>query len=252
MHPEAMRLNGYQYVIAYIRNHLRFAKLLRIDHVMGLHRLYWIPNELTGDKGLYVEYPAEELYAILSLESHRHRAGIVGENLGLVPPEVNAAMDRHNIAKMYVAQYEIMSNPDAPYLPSVPESCVASLNTHDVTPFRGFLDGTDIDDRLDLGFVDEEAARKEREVRARIRRMISNFEFRNILRFLSDSKANIVLVNVEDLWEEVLPQNVPATDKERPNWRRRVRPSIEQIRVMGDAVEVLSHVFADRSRSLSV
>src|SRR5436190_16368233 len=89
MNPEAMRLNRYQYYIAYIRNHLRFARLLRIDHVMGLHRLYWIPNELGGDKGVYVEYPAEELYAILSLESHRHKAGIVGENLGVVPRIVN-------------------------------------------------------------------------------------------------------------------------------------------------------------------
>ena len=66
MNPEAMRLNRYQYVIAYLRNHFRYAKLLRIDHVMGLHRLYWIPDELTGDKGVYVEYPAEELWAILS------------------------------------------------------------------------------------------------------------------------------------------------------------------------------------------
>src|SRR5215467_13280189 len=96
MNPEAMRRNRYQYVIAYLRNHLRYAKLLRIDHVMGLHRLYWIPDELTGDKGVYVEYPAEELWAILSLESHRHRAGIVGENLGTVPPEVNVAMRKHH------------------------------------------------------------------------------------------------------------------------------------------------------------
>ena len=86
MNPESMRLNRYQYMIAYLRNHFRYSKLLRIDHVMGLHRLYWIPDELTGDKGVYVEYPADELWAILCLESHRYRAGIVGENLGTVPP----------------------------------------------------------------------------------------------------------------------------------------------------------------------
>src|SRR5207247_10804238 len=106
MHPEAMRLNRYQYVIAFIRNHLRYARLLRIDHVMGLHRLYWIPDGLTGDKGVYVDYPAEELYAIRSLESHRHGAGIVGDNLGTEPPAVNAAFARHSIRKMYVAHAE--------------------------------------------------------------------------------------------------------------------------------------------------
>jgi 4-alpha-glucanotransferase len=275
MNPETMRLNRYQYVIAYLRNHLRYAKLLRIDHVMGLHRLYWIPDELSGDKGVYVKYPAEELWAILSLESHRHKAGIVGENLGTVPPEVNAAMAKHDIRQMYVVQYEIMGSPGKPGLGPPPEQCVAVLNTHDMPPFRAFLDGTDIDDRLDLGFLNEKTARIERKQRAKMRaalekwglyerpRAVINHPYSSpmpaapmshieVTRFLSNSMANIVLINLEDLWEETLPQNVPATSTERPNWRRRVRPSIEQIRKMARVAEVLSNVFAQRSRSLPV
>ncbi|PYS50551.1 MAG: 4-alpha-glucanotransferase [Acidobacteria bacterium] len=172
--------NRYQYLIAVIRNHLRYARLLRIDHVMGLHRLYWIPDGLTGDKGVYVDYPAEELYAILSLESHRHRAGIVGENLGTVPPAVNAALARHNIRQMYVVQYEIMGNPTNPKLRPVPAKCVASLNTHDMPPLRAFLEGLDIDDRLDLGFLDAKIARQERKQRAVLRKTISKFEIRTV------------------------------------------------------------------------
>jgi 4-alpha-glucanotransferase len=256
MNPEAMRLNRYQYVIAFLRNHFRYAKLLRIDHVMGLHRLYWIPAEFAGDKGVYVEYPADELWAILSLESHRSRAGVVGENLGTVPPGVNAAMAKHDIRGMYVAQYELMGNPDQPVLPPPPEKCVASLNTHDMPPFRAFLDGTDIADRLDLAFIDRNTALKERrqrkKMRAALRRMngVRGKIFPMMLQFLSDSRANIVLVNLEDLWEETLPQNVPATGAERPNWRRRVRPGLKQIRKMTAIAEVLSNVFAQRSRSL--
>jgi 4-alpha-glucanotransferase len=267
MNPESMRLNRYQYFIAFVRNHLRFAKLLRIDHVMGLHRLYWIPEELTGDKGVYVEYPAEELWAILSLESHMHRAGIVGENLGTVPPAVNAAMSKHDIRQMYVIQYEIMGDPDNPTLGPPPEKSLASVNTHDMPPFRAFVDATDMDDRIDLGFVDEKGARRERKERAKMRKALASLKngprtmdrgpFENetyprVLKFLSDSMANIVLVNIEDLWEETHPQNVPATSKERPNWRRRVRPTIEQIRKMSDVAKVLSNVFAHRSRSISV
>ncbi len=275
MHPEAMRLNRYQYVIAFIRNHLRYARLLRIDHVMGLHRLYWIPDELTGDKGVYVDYPAEELYAILSLESHRYQAGIVGENLGTVPPAVNAALARHNIRPMYVLQYEIMGDPQKPRLRPVPAKCVASLNTHDMPPFRAFLEGLDIEDRLDLGLLNAKTARKERKQRKAISDFgfrISDFGqapgdmrihkvrnpkseirnphslFRAATQFLAESMANIVLVNLEDLWGEVFPQNVPATQKERPNWRRRIRPSIEQMCGMAAVVEVLSNVFAQRSR----
>lgn len=250
MNPETMRLNRYQYIISYLRNHFRYAKLLRIDHVMGFQRLYWIPDELTGDKGVYVEYPAEELWAILSLESHRYQAGIVGENLGTVPPAVNASMARHDIRKMYVVQYEIMGNPEKPGLAKPPRKCVASLNTHDMPPFRAFLDGTDIHDRVDLGFVDENAAKKERRQRVSMRKKLRSF--RATSRFLADSMANVVLVNLEDLWEETLPQNVPATSTERPNWRRRVRPSLERIRKMAEVAEVLSNVFAQRSRSLPV
>ena len=259
MNPEAMRLDRYQYLIAYLRNHFRFAKLLRFDHVMGLHRLYWIPNELTGDKGVYVEYPAEELWAILSLESHRYQAGIVGENLGTVPPAVNVAMKKHDIRQMYVAQYEIMEDPNKPALRPPPEKCVASLNTHDMPPFRAFLDGADIDDRLDLGFINEKIARMERKQRRLMRAALEKREtrghtscppFASAMRFLSESMANIVLANLEDLWEETFPQNVPATNEERPNWRRRVRPSVEQIRKMAGVAEVLSNVFAQRSRSL--
>src|SRR2546426_2791854 len=155
MNPEAMRLNHYEYIIALLRNHFRFAGLIRIDHVMGLHRLYWIPEGLSGDKGVYVEYPADELYAILCLESHRYKAGIVGENLGTVPPEVNRALTKHNVRQMYVAQYEIMGDPDRPKLRPVPARSVASLNTHDMPPFEAFLKGHDIDERLDLGFLNE-------------------------------------------------------------------------------------------------
>src|SRR5262249_5606210 len=150
-----------------------------------LHRLYWIPNELTGDKGVYVEYPAEELYAILCLESHRYRAGIVGENLGTVPPGVNRALARHNIRQMYVAQYEIMGDPDNPRLRPVPSKCVASLNTHDMPPFEAFMSGLDIDDRIDLGFQDEKSARTERKERAVMKRKLGSF--RKAIQFLANS-----------------------------------------------------------------
>jgi glycogen operon protein len=127
-------------------------------------------------------------------------------------------------------------------------------------PFRSFYEGLDVDDRVDLGFLDAKAANKERNFRRVQRKILSGFTgekkyggiFREIMRFLANSMANIVLVSVEDLWEEVLPQNVPATNKERPNWRRRIRPSVEQLHRMADEGKFLSDVFAKRSRSLSV
>ena len=234
VHPEAMRADGYRYAIAYIRNHLRYARLLRIDHVMGLHRLFWIPEGLTGAQGLYVRYPADEMYAILSLESHRAGAGFIGENLGVVPPEVNESMARHNVRPLYVAQYEtaVGSADGALRMPSA--GSVASLNTHDLFPFQGFLEGTDIDERLRLKFVTPKEAAAERKDRQRTRKALSRFVGKNIfegcLEFLAKSNADIVLLNPEDLWQETKPQNIPSTTREHPNWKRRMRLSLERLR----------------------
>jgi 4-alpha-glucanotransferase len=248
MHPPAMRANRHQYTIAFIRNHLRYARLLRIDHVMGLHRLYWIPDGLSGAQGVYVEYPAEEFYAILSLESHRNKAGIVGENLGTVPLEVNASMKRHNIRQMYVVQYEIVEGGRRATLRKPPLGSVASLNTHDMPPFKAFLEGDDIPDRLDLNFLDAEGAQQERGRRAQLRTALSKFLgqkspegiLNSCFGFLGKSRAGIVLVNLEDLWQEINPQNVPATTSDqRPNWRRRMRYSVDELRKSGKFTTLL-------------
>jgi 4-alpha-glucanotransferase len=234
IHPQAMRDDGYKYVIAYVRNHLRYAKLLRIDHVMGLHRLYWIPDGLSGEQGLYVKYPAEEMYAILSLESHLANAGIVGENLGVVPAEVNRSMTRHNIRQLYVAQYETAVRGEKAALRKPPSGCVASLNTHDMFPFQAFIDGADIDARLKLGFITSKGALSEKKERRRVRkaleRALGKKLFSGCMGFLEKSKASIVLQNLEDLWGETKPQNIPATTTEHANWRRRLRYSMERLR----------------------
>jgi 4-alpha-glucanotransferase len=234
VHPQAMREDGYRYVVSYIRNHLRYARLLRIDHVMGLHRLYWIPDGLTGDHGLYVSYPAEEMYAILSLESHRAKAGIVGENLGLVPQEVNRSMSRHNVRQLYVAQYETAVGLGKDVLRKPPAGSVASLNTHDMFPFRAFIEGRDVSTRLKLGFITAQDALEETKQRRRVRKALEKAFGKNLydgcVKFLEKSRASIVLHNLEDLWGETRPQNIPSTTTEHANWRRRLRYSIPRLR----------------------
>jgi 4-alpha-glucanotransferase len=244
MNPQVMRTSGHAYTIAMIRNHLRFARLLRIDHVMGLHRLFWIPEGMPGTQGLYVRYPSEEVYALLSVESHRYDAGIVGENLGLVPPEVNEALTRHNIRQLYIVQSEASVDSRKKPLRKPKEDVVASLNTHDMAPFQSIIDGKDIDDRLSLKFLDRKTALKERKTRNRLRKSLRKFlntknVFQGCVDYIGRSKASVVLVNLEDLWNETQPQNVPATTKERPNWRRRLRYSIEQMRVSRRIQKVL-------------
>lgn len=245
LHPERNREQGYAYVRAYLRHHLQQAGLLRLDHVMGLHRLYWVPQGLPASQGVYVTYPADEFYAILSIESHRHRASIVGENLGTVPPGLNRRLRRHGVSGMFVVQCELRS-PPRPALRRIPADVVASLNTHDMPPFAAFWDGLDIADRQEL------RPRRDREVlsayrsRERLRRSLQRLlgrragsqpdtmeisaVFRDAVEHLGASAARWVLLNLEDLWGETASQNTPGTSCERVNWQRKAQFDLEAIR----------------------
>lgn len=260
LHPEVNRRQGYRYVLAYLRHQMRCAGLVRIDHVMGLHRLFWIPRGMSSADGVYVRTPAHELYAIVSLESHRHRCAVVGENLGIVPWYVETTLRRHGIQTMYVMQYALSPDPNATPQ-AVPDDTIASLNTHDVVPFEGFRRGLDIDDRLALGLLREDQARVAHEAREAAVRSLAAFleregllahgaDERAILRaallYLARGPARVALVNLEDLWLETHPQNVPGTWQERPNWIRKARLSLEEFREDAFVLETLRAI--DRMR----
>jgi 4-alpha-glucanotransferase len=239
--PERLRQTRYQHVIEYLRFQMRHAGMLRIDHVMGLHRLYWIPPGFSAEAGAYVRYPAEELHAVVCLESHRNRCEIIGENLGTVPAEVNQAMDRHGHGRMYVVQFEQQAKKEALRPPA--ENTVASLDTHDTPTFTAHWRGLDIPFRAKLGLLRREQIKKERATRKKLNLWTLRFLRRKgllaggrsetpavmnaLVRWLGKSQAKMVLVSLEDLWGETRPQNVPGTMTEYPNWSRKAKMSLE-------------------------
>ncbi|MEJ2047718.1 MAG: 4-alpha-glucanotransferase, partial [Dehalococcoidia bacterium] len=253
LHPERIRERGYRYLIACLRHHLKHAGILRIDHVMGLHRLFLIPSGMEASQGAYVRYRAEELYAILALEAHRHKAIIVGEDLGTVPPYVRPTMTRHGLHRMYVVHYELAS--DQRRLPPVPTRVVASLNTHDMPPFAAFWQGLDIEERRRLGLLDSADARAEGNRLQSMKETLITFlrnrswlhepkgDVRTVLTtclsYLAASQAQLVLINLEDLWLETQPQNVPTTGEAYPNWRRKARYTLEQFSQLPQVVDIL-------------
>ncbi|HEX2167036.1 MAG TPA: 4-alpha-glucanotransferase [Longimicrobiales bacterium] len=256
--PEALRASGYQYLIDTLRHHFRHAPMLRLDHVMSLYRLFWVPGGISAKRGVYVRYPEDELFAILCLESARHRAVVVGEDLGTVPPAVRRAMDSHSVHRMHVVQFEAAPDADAPA--NVPdENVVASLNTHDMPLFAGFWRGSEIDDQLDLGLIDEEEHAAALEERAQLRRTLSRsvgaggevepeLVRQRLLERLAASPARYVLVTLEDLWLEDRPQNVPGTSDERPNWQRRASRSLNEI-TADAAVRRMLNAIGERRRT---
>jgi 4-alpha-glucanotransferase len=242
-HPERLREQGYDYFIAALRHQLRYAAYLRIDHIMGFHRLFWIPQGAAHNEGAYVHYRAEEFYAILCLESQRRGAVIVGENLGSVPAYVNEALRRHHIQQMFVVQYELEGDLRRA-LKSAPANAAAGVNTHDMPPFAGWWEGEDVADRLGRGLIAPAVARQEYERRAgRKGFLVRHLRRRGWLarastdvtavfgacaRYLAAARPRALVLNLEDLWSETTQQNVPGTTTEKPNWRRRARYALEE------------------------
>lgn len=241
-HPERSSAVGHAHWLACVRHAMRHAGILRIDHVMGLHRLYCIPHGIDRKEGLYVRGPYAELYAALSIESHRHKTYIVGEDLGTVPDAVREGMTEHGLGRLFVLQYEPTPAPGQRV--DVPEGAVASVNTHDMPTFSGYWGGRDLQARLDLGHLDADEVQSSRESRVYERERLERWleqagllqhpsSDRELLRaqleLLARSDARLVLASLDDLLGEVEPQNLPGTGPEHPNWRRKYRIRIEEL-----------------------
>ena len=167
-------------------------------------------------------------------------------------------MDRHGVRRMYVAQFSL-TNDDQQGLAPVPAGVVASVNTHDTATWGGFLAGVDIDDRVDLGLLDEEGAAQEKQERVwavaalahwmrgeglidREAEATGGVLLAGVLRWLAGSEAELVLVNLEDLWLAKGAHNVPGTCGERPNWRRRAALPIEEWTERAEYVRLVEQI----------
>ncbi|MGD8495786.1 MAG: 4-alpha-glucanotransferase [Gemmatimonadales bacterium] len=246
LHPERIRENGFAHVAAALRHAMGPAGLVRIDHVMQLHRLFWVPAGARPADGVYVRYPAEELAAVVAVESARARCEVSGEDLGTVPDAVRELMDRRGIRRSAVLGFELDEAADGGAegdpAAAVPAGAVATVETHDMVPLAGLRHAYDLEERARLNLVDPVEFER---LRARRESAFANLERRYgigrqpgvrpavcadepdpllapLLAALGGSRAGIVLVPLDDLFGVRRPQNVPGTRAERPNWRRRL------------------------------
>ena len=242
--PHRSRLDGHAQLAACLRSQMAVAGMLRLDHVMGLHRMFWVPDGAGAADGVYVGAPREELFAVVAIESHRAGCAVVGEDLGTVPDEIRQAMGEHRLHGMYVAEFAQPAWPGAP-LAAPPPRSVASVDTHDTPPFAAWVRADDIDRRWGMGLLDVVGADHEREERrGQVANLVEHLRQRGrvgdeaadplsapgastalhagLLRELGDSDAACVLVSLEDLEGAVEPQNVPGTPADRPNWVERL------------------------------
>ena len=203
LHPDRARVTGHRYLRECLHAQFRFARLLRIDHVMGLDRLWIIPNGMPASAGAYVRYPSEEQWASVCLTANASGAGIVGENLGTVPPATNRALRAHDGLGMWVLEFEVPADA-APVPPRA--DVLACINTHDLETFAAWWDMLSPGRRARLlatlraaGALHRDGAEPE-----------PHAVLAACYAWLGQSDAAIVLVTLEDLWLESEPQNRPG------------------------------------------
>lgn len=251
--PEASRREGHRYLAASIAHQAALSGVLRVDHIMALTRLYWIPHGFGLHEGTYVTYPADELFAILTLESHRNQCEVVGENLGTVPVEIDEALPRHRIWGMFLAEFEAAESAEldakleaeVQAVPAPPAADqVALIGTHDTPTLAGWIAQVDIDERVRVGLLEKGAAPRERKARAAAAEKLAEALggspqepealLSALLAWLGCSPSPLVIPWLEDLWLEVEQVNLPGTrSSERPNWQRPMARTLDEI--MADA-----------------
>jgi len=230
--PAGLRAHGYAPFINLLRAVMRARGGIRIDHILGLLRLWLVPDGAASGDGGYLRYPFEDLLNLLVLESWRQRAVVIGEDLGVVPPGLREQLAARGILGIDVLLFN--RDRDGQFLPPSQwrREAVATTTTHDLPTLCGWREGLDLDWRQRLGLGSAQQLASERHDRARavvhLRAACANEgldsgnAWLDALRFTARAPAPLALLPVEDALALRAQPNLPGTVDTHPNWRQRL------------------------------
>ncbi|WP_252178639.1 4-alpha-glucanotransferase [Endozoicomonas sp. 4G] len=250
--PQVLRSQQYQPFIEMVQANMSHCGALRIDHVMGLLRLWWCPKGKTADYGAYVYYPLDDLLGIIKLESHRRQCLVFGEDLGTVPAEIEASLPPALFYSNEVVLFECLGDHFTPPQ-DYKAMALTCISNHDIPPLKAWWNCVDLDLRLQLGIYDHNRAQQEKEARhqeklALLKTLSGIHEFpeginpddiatmgysRDLMEkvhyYLAKTASKITVIQLEEILQIESPVNIPGTSEEYPNWRRKLTDTLENI-----------------------
>jgi (1->4)-alpha-D-glucan 1-alpha-D-glucosylmutase len=256
LRPDRLRASHYRFFRATLSQSMRGAGALRIDHVMGLMRLFWIPPGKTAADGAYVHYALDEMLAIVALESQRHRCLVIGEDLGTVAAEMRAALARFGVLSCRLLYFEHGEGGKFRSSAEYPREALVAVSTHDLATLAGWWQGHDLRLRQDLGLFADQAIYEQQLIdrtQERIRILLA-LQYAGLLpegmeiepggspaltaplaqaihAFVASTPSRVMMVQLEDVLGVIEQANLPGTTEAHPNWRRKLPESIENLSV---------------------
>jgi 4-alpha-glucanotransferase len=214
---------------------MRYAGAIRLDHVLGLKRLYLIPHGVRASQGAYVRFPFEAMLAVAALSSMEYKCILVGEDLGTVPENF-----RETLAEWGIWTYQVMlferSGSGAFFPPeSYRENALVSFGTHDVATFAGWREHHDLAVKRALGMDAGETGEQRQGALDALRHALQQHgldsaDFASVARYLADTRSRLLVVSIEDVLGLRDQVNLPGTTHEHPNWRRRLPVALEELK----------------------
>lgn len=260
--PRKLADTGYQALRDILAQTMRHCGVLRIDHVLGMNRSYWIPDD--GSPGGYIKQPFESLLAVVAIEAERASTVVIGEDLGLVPDGFRETMRVRGLYSYSVLQYEKNQDGQINRPDKLRPASLACFGTHDTPTLKGYFEGRDIDWWQKLDWIDADGASDAKSQRQREIAGLCDwkspsddeavdkhsFDHLNtcVHSALAGSQIAMISVQLDDVLGEAEAQNLPGTIDEHPNWRRRCKIPVEALKT-DDSLIRIAKLMKDGARS---
>ena len=227
-----------------LRSAMRYAGAIRLDHVLGLQRLYLVPHGFDAKDGVYVQMPFEALLAVTAQESVANRCVVIGEDLGTVPEGFREKLNGWGVWSYRVMMFERDYHSGEFFgVDHYPADALVTFNTHDLATYRGWRDLHDLGVKRALGLDPGESDESRRHALTMLTNVlrqsgIDGDDFDAVARFLARTKSRLLVVSLEDLLKIVDQPNIPGTVNEHPNWRQRLPVAVDEMssRINADAL----------------
>jgi 4-alpha-glucanotransferase len=234
-----------------LRASMRHAGAIRLDHVLGLKRLYLVPHGFAADSGVYVQMPFEALLAVTAQESVAHACVVIGEDLGTVPEGFREQMADWGIWSYLVMMFERDDQGRFRGVDRYAANALVTFNTHDLSTYAGWRSFSDLKLKRSLGIDPGESDDARWQALGMLNEVlkhddIERHDLNAVVRFLSRTKSRLLAISLEDLLGVIDQPNIPGTVDEHPNWRQRLPLAIDEI---ADAIDIAALEAATRERT---